>query len=61
MTPRLHSVPPPAPEKAPREGLHDYESQTRQASAATDWAALHVAADRRKPFAWLGVKQRGWR
>lgn len=61
MTARLRSVPAPEPNKPPRADLHDYEGQQRAASAAVDWAAVHIAGDRREPFAWASTKRRGWR
>lgn len=55
----LHSVPqPPADQPEPS---YAYEHEQRQASARRDWAALHIAGDRRPALGFLDRVRRTWR
>lgn len=56
--PRLRSVKPTPAEPQPDTS---YEHRERQRIAQRDWAALHVAADRRSPLGFLDRIRRTWR
>lgn len=47
----------------PKEELpsYAYEYEQRRKSASINWAQVHVAADRRTPFAFLARLSRTWR
>lgn len=55
---KLRSVAPAAP--APEPSLA-YEWQERQRIARKDWAAIHIHADRARPFDFVRRIARHWR
>jgi hypothetical protein len=59
MTARLAVVPQSA-ESQPEPDL-SYEYRERQFIASRDWAAVHVAADRRAPISLADGVRRWWR
>lgn len=57
-TRKLHVV---APERHQPQPDTSYEHRERQHISARDWAALHVAADRRSPLGFFDRVRRTWR